>query len=57
MRFMDARPHSSTHSITGTLPSVSANRASSMAKRLPPFHSTATAQMGIRKVPRPQLSI
>ena len=57
MRFMDARPHSSTHSITGTLPSVSANGASSMAKRLPPFHSTAAAQMGIRKVPRPQLSI
>ena len=57
IKFMEARLQSTMHNRKGTLSGVSAKMAFSTANSSPPFHSTATPQTGIRKVPRPQLSI
>ena len=49
MKFIDAKPQSTTHSNKGTLPAVSANIASNMANIPLSFHNTAIAD---RSIPR-----
>ena len=49
MKFIDAKPQSTTHSNKGTLPAVSANIASNMANSPLSFHNTAIAD---RSIPR-----